>query len=78
MTDDSEQTAMNGAGTRPEILIVNQHGENRGDEAAMRAMIEACSCLRKSSRFQRNTDPFGVNNGRPRPTSSAKTNSPSY
>ncbi|MEM9760047.1 MAG: hypothetical protein AAF933_12480, partial [Pseudomonadota bacterium] len=40
MTDDSEQTAMNSAGTRPEILIVNQHGENRGDEAAMRAMIE--------------------------------------
>lgn len=25
---------------RPHILIVNQHGENRGDESAMRAMID--------------------------------------
>ncbi len=28
-----------GGGRRPHILIVNQHGENRGDEAAMRAML---------------------------------------
>lgn len=27
------------SGRRPHILIVNQHGENRGDEAAMRAML---------------------------------------
>jgi len=26
-------------GRKPHILIVNQHGENRGDEAAMRAML---------------------------------------
>ena len=28
-----------GGERRPHILIVNQHGENRGDEAAMRAML---------------------------------------
>ncbi len=30
---------MSGSEDRASILIVNQHGENRGDEAAMRAMI---------------------------------------
>ncbi|MEL7045469.1 MAG: polysaccharide pyruvyl transferase family protein [Pseudomonadota bacterium] len=42
---------MSGAEKRAEILIVNQHGENRGDEAAMRAMIEGLDQTLGGARF---------------------------
>lgn len=44
---DSEPTSR----SRPHILIVNQHGDNRGDEAAMRAMLAGLDSRIPGARF---------------------------
>ena len=36
---------------RPHVLIVNQHGENRGDESAMRAMIDGLESALGPARY---------------------------
>src|SRR6056297_2731145 len=49
--NDSRSVSLMSISSRKTVLVINQHGENRGDEAAMRAMIGEIEKALDGARF---------------------------